>query len=61
MGKQSQPIISKIVSGRLIPIFVKYTGHVIRGEMIDIIKRIISDNEFEAKKIWLEEILPKML
>lgn len=29
--------------------------------MIDIIKRIISDSEFEAKKIWVEEILPKML
>ena len=31
LGKPNQPIISKIVAGRLIPIFIKYTGHVIRG------------------------------
>jgi hypothetical protein len=45
MGKQSEPIVSKVISGRLIPIFCKYNGRLIRGEMIDIIKRIIGDSE----------------
>lgn len=61
MGKASEPIISKVISGRLIPIYLKYTGRVIRGEMIDIVKRIISDSEVEAKKVWVNEIFPKLL
>jgi len=45
MGKQSEPIISKVIAGRLIPVLAKYSGRSIKGEMIDIIKRIIGDAE----------------
>jgi hypothetical protein len=53
LGKPSQPIISKVTSGRLISILAKYIGRMIKGEMIDILKRILSDNEIEAKKVWV--------
>lgn len=29
--------------------------------MIDIIKKIITSSEAEAKKIWINEIFPKLL
>jgi hypothetical protein len=32
-----------------------------KGEMIDIIKRIISDSEIEAKKVWVTEIFTQLL
>jgi hypothetical protein len=61
MGKQSEPIVSKVIAGRLIPILSKYYGKTIKGEMLDIIKRIIGDSEVEAKKVWIGEIFPKLL
>jgi diphthamide synthase subunit DPH2 len=61
MGKPSEPIISKVIAGRLIAVVVKYLGRSIKGEMIDIIKRIITGSEAEAKKIWVNEIFPKLL
>lgn len=45
LGKPSQPIISKVTSGRLISILAKYMGRMIKGEMIDILKRILANNE----------------
>lgn len=61
MGKQSEPIVSKVIAGRLVPILCKYNGRSIRGELIDIIKRIIGDSEIEAKKVWVTEIFPQLL
>lgn len=53
MGRQSEPIVSKVIAGRLVPILCKFNGRSIRGELIDIIKRIITDSEIEAKKVWV--------
>ena len=39
MGKQTEPIVSRVIAGRLIPILCKYNGRSIKGEMIDIIKK----------------------
>jgi hypothetical protein len=50
-----------VIAGRLIPILSKYYGKTIKGEMLDIIKRIIGDSEIEAKKVWISEIFPKLL
>ena len=61
MGKPTEPIISKVIAGRLVSIIVKYLGRSIKGEMIDIIKKIITSSEAEAKKIWIQEIFPKLL
>lgn len=61
MGRQSEPIVSKVIAGRLIPILCRYNGRSIKGEMIDIIKRIIGDAEIEAKKVWVTEIFPQLL
>lgn len=61
MGKPTEPIISKVIAGRLVSIIVKYMGRSIKGEMIDIIKKIITSPEAEAKKIWINEIFPKLL
>lgn len=44
LGKPSQPIISKVTSGRLISMLAVYLGRTIKGEMIDIVKRVLSDN-----------------
>jgi hypothetical protein len=33
----------------------------IKGQMIDILKRILNDNEIEARKVWVGEIFPKLL
>jgi hypothetical protein len=43
LGKPSQPIISKVTSGRIISIFAAYSRRSIKGEMIDILKRILAD------------------
>lgn len=61
LGKPTQPIISKVTSGRLISILAKYTRRNIKGEMVDILKRILADSEIEAKKVWLSEIFPRLL
>lgn len=45
LGKNTQPIVSKVIAGRLVTIFSKENNGVIKGEMIDIIKRIIMDSE----------------
>jgi hypothetical protein len=29
--------------------------------MIDIVKRILLDNEVEVKKVWVSEIFPRLL
>jgi hypothetical protein len=44
LGRPNQPIISKVTSGRLISILAKYMGRMIKGEMIDILKRILADS-----------------
>jgi hypothetical protein len=44
MGKQNEPIVSRVIAGRMIPILCKYNGRSIKGEMIDIIKKIINDS-----------------
>ena len=61
MGKPTEPIISKVIAGRLVSVVVKHIGRSIKGEMIDIIKKIINSSEAEAKKIWINEIFPKLL
>ena len=61
MGKPSEPIISKVIAGRIVPLLSKYSGRTLKSELIDIIKRIISDSEAEAKKVFLSEIFPKLL
>jgi len=43
LGKPAQPIISKVTSGRIISIFTAYSRRSIKGEMIDILKRILAD------------------
>lgn len=53
MGKLSEPIISKVIAGRLVPILCKYSGRTLKSELMDIIKRIIADSEAEAKKVFL--------
>lgn len=53
LGKPSQPIISKVTSGRLISMLAVYLGRTIKGEMIDIVKRVLSDNEIEVRKVWV--------
>jgi len=45
LGKPTQPIISKVTSARLISILAKYMGRMIKGEMIDILKRVLGDSE----------------
>lgn len=61
MGKPTEPIISKVIAGRLVSVVVKHIGRSIKGEMIDIIKKIINSSEAQAKKIWINEIFPKLL
>ena len=61
MGKPSQPIISKVTSGRLISRLAIYLGRTLKGEMIDIVKRVLSDNEVEVRKVWVIEIFPRLL
>lgn len=43
LGKAAQPIISRVTSGRIISILTAYSPSSIRGEMIDILKRILAD------------------
>jgi hypothetical protein len=51
-----------VTSGRLISIVSKQIGKMmIKGQMIDILKRILTDNEIEARKVWVGEIFPKLL
>jgi hypothetical protein len=45
LGQLNQPTISKVTSGRLIAIVGKHIGKMIKGQMIDILKRILTDNE----------------
>jgi hypothetical protein len=33
----------------------------IKGQMIDILKRVLCNNEIEARKVWVGEIFPKLL
>lgn len=61
LGKNNQPIISKVTSGRIISMLAIYLGRTIKGEMIDIVKRILLDNEVEVKKVWVSEIFPRLL
>lgn len=51
LGKPSQPIISKVTSGQLISRLAMYLGQTLKGEMIDIVKRVLSDNEVEVRKM----------
>ena len=61
MGKNTEPIISRVIAGRLISIIVKFQDRAIKGLMIDILKKIITSSEAEARKIWVNEIFPKLL
>lgn len=61
LGRPAQPIISKVTSARLISILAKYLGRMVKGEMIDVLKRVVGDNEVEAKKVWVQEIFPRLL
>lgn len=61
MGKQTEPIISKVMAGRMIPILCKYNAGFLKAELMDIIKRILTDSEVEAKKFFLQEIFPRLL
>lgn len=61
MGKPTEPIISKVMAGMIVPILAKYRERSLKGELMDIIKRIIADSEAEAKKVFLQEIFPKLL
>lgn len=36
-------------------------GRTVKGEMVDILKRVLADSEIEAKKVWLTEIFPRLL
>ena len=45
LGKPSQPLISKVTSGRLISMLAMYMGRTLKGEMIDIVKRVLADSE----------------
>ena len=38
-----------------------YLGRTIKGEMIDIVKRLLLDNEIEVRKVWVSEIFPRLL
>ena len=38
-----------------------YLGRTLKGEMIDIVKRLLLENEVEVKKVWMSEIFPKLL
>ena len=61
MGKNTEPIISRVIACRLISIIVKFQDRAIKGLMIDILKKIITSSEAEARKIWVNEIFPKLL
>ena len=61
LGKPTQPIISKVTSGRLISMLAIYLGRTLKGEMIDIVKRILLENEVEVRKVWVSEIFPRLL
>lgn len=61
LGKPSQPIISKVTAGRLIAVLAKYQGRTVKGEMVDILKRVLADSEIEARKVWVSEIFPRLL
>ena len=38
-----------------------YLGRTLKGEMIDIVKRILLENEVEVRKVWVSEIFPRLL
>jgi hypothetical protein len=61
LGRPPQPIISKVTSCRLISLLALYLNRTLKGEMIDILKRVLSDNEPEVRKVWVMEIFPKLL
>ena len=42
MSKNTGPIISRVIAGRLIYIIVKFQDRAIKGLMIDILKKIIT-------------------
>jgi hypothetical protein len=61
LGRPVQPIISKVTAGRLIAVLAKYQGRTVKGEMVDILKRVLADSEIEARKVWVSEIFPRLL
>lgn len=61
LGRPAQPIISKVTAGRLIAVLAKYQGRTVKGEMVDILKRVLADSEIEARKVWVSEIFPHLL
>ena len=61
MGKPTNPIISRVNAARLMSIYPRYTHGNLRGQMIEILKKVHCDNEVEARKAWVKEIFPKML
>ena len=61
LGKPTQPIISKVTSARLISVLARYTNRMVKGDMIDILKRVLGHNEIEARKVWVSEIFPRLL
>lgn len=44
LGRPTQPIISKVTAGRLIAVLAKYQGRTVKGEMVDILKRVLGDS-----------------
>ncbi len=61
LGRPTQPVISRVTSARLISIVVRHTGRTIKGEMVDILKRVINDTEVEVRKVWISEFFPRLL
>lgn len=61
LGQHSNPIVTKVIAARIVPLIAKYNSHVANGELMDIIKRISSDAEVEANKIYLKDIFPQLL
>lgn len=54
LGRPAQPSISKVTAGRLATILGAYNGRALKNEHVDILKRVLSDSEAEARKIGLE-------
>lgn len=61
LGRPAQPIISKVTAGRLIAVLAKYQGRTVKGELVDILKRVAGDSEAEARKVWVSELFPRLL
>ena len=61
LGKPSQPSISKVTAGRLITILAGIAGKALKNELVDILKRVFTNTEVEARKIGILEIFPRLL